>query len=156
MSYTPFAYSNAHLSTPHLTAGAPLQLQVDLSNTGQRDGEETVEVYLLPKDRDSTPRLSLVAFRKVLVSKGASTNVRIEIQPQELSLVTPTGSRIIREGDYGSSSAALSLDRRKEYPCLCISWAPSQSLPKREISDSHLSPVVPGVVFASSGADGFR
>jgi beta-glucosidase len=100
LSYTGFKYSDGHLSSSRLPAGKPLRLDVHVSNDGPRDGQEIVEVYLRPKDHNLSPKLSLVAFAAVQLSKGASTSVHIEITREELSLATPTGRRIIRDGKY--------------------------------------------------------
>ena len=45
LSYTTFAYSNLRLSSRKLKADGAMTVKVDITNTGQRDGEEVVQLY---------------------------------------------------------------------------------------------------------------
>jgi beta-glucosidase len=103
LSYTRFAYTAARLSTTTVQAGKPLTLTVDITNRGQRDGTETVEVYLVPTHTDATslaPLRSLVAFEKVTLRPGDTKTVTTTIDPRQLSLVSADGTRTIQPGDY--------------------------------------------------------
>lgn len=100
LSYTKFEYSKGTLSTANLSAGDPIEVSVDIKNTGGRDGSETVEAYLVPKNIVGAPLQVLVGFEKVHLARGATKNVRIEISPRQLSLVSSIGSRSVRSGDY--------------------------------------------------------
>ena len=46
LSYTTFSYGNAALSAPEIKDGETLTLTIPVSNTGTRDGDEVVQVYL--------------------------------------------------------------------------------------------------------------
>ena len=46
LSYTTFEYSGMKLSSPQLQAGSPLDVDVDVKNTGKRDGDEVAELYI--------------------------------------------------------------------------------------------------------------
>jgi beta-glucosidase len=100
LSYTKFEYFNGRLSTAKLNAGDPIEVSVGLRNTGERDGDETVEVYLIPKNIVGAPLRVLVGFQKVFVPRGASKTVQIEISPRQLSLVSSVGNRSVRPGEY--------------------------------------------------------
>jgi beta-glucosidase len=69
-------------------------------NTGERDGDETVEAYLIPKNIVGAPLRVLVGFEKVHLPRGAAKTVRIEISPRQLGLVSSVGNRSVRPGDY--------------------------------------------------------
>ncbi len=100
LSYTKFDYFNGELSTTSLNAGDPIAVSVGVRNAGERDGDETVEVYLIPKNLVGAPLRVLVGFEKVFVPSHASKTVRIEISPRQLSLVSSVGNRSVRPGDY--------------------------------------------------------
>ena len=100
LSYTQFRYSNGKLSTDKLNAGNPLTLNVDVQNAGDRGGNETVEVYLIPKNQVGAPLRELVGFEKVELAQGEARTVEITIDPRQLSLVDAIGHRTVRQGDY--------------------------------------------------------
>ena len=100
LSYTHFKYSNGKLSTTNLKAGNSIEVSVDVQNTGDRDGDETLEVYLIPKNIVGAPLRALVGFDKVHLARGATTTIRLTIAPRQLSFVSPTGNRSVRPGDY--------------------------------------------------------
>jgi beta-glucosidase len=100
LSYTSFQYSNGTLSTTNLVAGDPITVSVDVKNTGARDGDETVEVYLVPKNLLGAPLKALVGFKKVHLAKGDCKTLKVAIDPRQLSFVSPIGNRSVRQGDY--------------------------------------------------------
>ena len=100
LTYTRFKYSNGKLSTTNLKAGDALEVSAEVKNTGDRDGDETVEAYLIPKNLVGAPLLALVGFDKVHLACGASTTIQLTIDPRQLSFVSPTGNRSVRAGDY--------------------------------------------------------
>jgi beta-glucosidase len=73
---------------------------VDVQNTGDCDGDETVEVHLIPRNLVGAPLRALVGFDKVHLARGASTTVQLTIEPRQLSCVSPSGDRSVRPGDY--------------------------------------------------------
>ncbi|HEY4382830.1 MAG TPA: glycoside hydrolase family 3 C-terminal domain-containing protein [Acidobacteriaceae bacterium] len=100
LSYTQFKYSNGKLSTTNLKAGDPIQISVDVQNAGDCDGDETAEVYLIPRNIVGGPYRALVGFEKVHVAHGATTTVHMTIEPRQLSFVSPIGTRTVRPGEY--------------------------------------------------------
>ena len=67
LSYTTFDYGDAKLNGRTLT--------VPVTNTGSRDGEETVQVYLSRPDDAEGPVQTLRAFKRVAIGKGKTVNV---------------------------------------------------------------------------------
>jgi beta-glucosidase len=100
LSYTHFKYTSGRLSAATLRAGGSVAICVEVKNIGERDGDETVEVYLLPKGIAGAPLRTLVGFEKVHLRKGETRAVEITISPRQLSLVAPDGSRSVLPGDY--------------------------------------------------------
>ncbi len=100
LSYTSFRYSNASLSRSRLHAGEPLDVSVQLENSGGRDGDETVEAYVIPKAEPGRPIDWLAAFEKIHLLKGETKTVRLTVDSRELSLVDADGNRSVEPGDY--------------------------------------------------------
>src|ERR1700739_2731174 len=46
LSYTKFRYSNLHIDTPQTNPSGKVKVTVDVQNTGERPGTETVQLYL--------------------------------------------------------------------------------------------------------------
>jgi beta-glucosidase len=100
LSYTRFEYTSGKLSTPVLKAGDSLTVTAQVKNTGDRDGDETVELYLVPKAIVEAPLRTLVGFEKLHLVKGQTKTVQLTVAPRQLSLVRPEGNRIIQPGEY--------------------------------------------------------
>jgi beta-glucosidase len=80
LSYTTFEYLPVTPASAAVTAKDTLHLTVPVKNTGDRDGDEVVQVYLHHTDSPvPQPIRSLVAFKRVTVAKGATVNVDFDI-----------------------------------------------------------------------------
>jgi beta-glucosidase len=100
LSYTRFQYESGKLSTGELQAGATLTITAKVKNTGDRDGDETVEIYLLPKSIIGAPLRTLVGFQRIHLRKGERKSIELTISPRQLSLVGRDGKRGVLGGDY--------------------------------------------------------
>jgi beta-glucosidase len=100
LSYTRFRYEHGSLSATALRAGEPLQATVDVSNTGHRKGDEVVEAYLESSGKPGAPLRSLGAWKRTSLRPGESRTVRLTLDPRQLSLVAPDGTRAIQPGNY--------------------------------------------------------
>jgi len=100
LSYTGFQYSDGRLASFSIKAGEVLEASVSLKNDGDRDGDETVEFYLIPKGKKNAPQRWLVGFEKLHLLKGESKAVHLAIGPRQLSLVDADGSRSVQPGEY--------------------------------------------------------
>lgn len=79
LSYTTFTYGEANLSKNTIGNGETVTLTVPVSNVGQRDGDEVVQVYLRsPADKDG-PRYTLRAFKRVHIPAGQTKSVTIPL-----------------------------------------------------------------------------
>ena len=98
LSYTKFKYSNLKLPA-NVTPEKDFEILVDVTNIGERDGDEVVELYL-KDEKASTPRpiLQLEGFERVNLKKGETKTVRFTITPRQLSLINKKGQRVIEPG----------------------------------------------------------
>ncbi len=100
LSYTTFGYSD--LKVPEkLVAGEPLTVSVKVTNTGQREGEEVVQLYLTD-EKASTPRpiRQLEGFERISLKAGESKVVSFTLEPRQLSLINKKDQRVIEPGEF--------------------------------------------------------
>jgi beta-glucosidase len=86
LSYTTFEYSNITLDKTVIDANESINAKVTLRNTGDRDGEEVVQLYT----RDlvgsvSRPVKELKGYKKVMIRAGKSTEVEFTLKAEDLA-----------------------------------------------------------------------
>lgn len=79
LSYTRFSYGKAKLSQSQVSKGEKLELTIPVSNIGERDGEEVVQIYLSRPEDKGGPLKTLRAFQRINIGKGQTENVSIEL-----------------------------------------------------------------------------
>jgi beta-glucosidase len=98
LSYTEFQYDRLR-TRPLRTRRDTARVRLRLTNTGDREGTEVVQVYAGPLPGVESPKRKLVGFAKVELEAGERANVRIDIEREQLSYwdedrdrwVAPTG-----------------------------------------------------------------
>ena len=100
LSYTTFEYGGMKLSNPSLQAGSPLDVEVDVKNTGKRDGDEVAELYISFPKLPGVPLRALRGFTRVHVKAGEQKHVKLTLSPRDLSYVNEAGDRFVSAGDY--------------------------------------------------------
>lgn len=114
LSYTQFKYSNLQIPT-HINAEKDFEVAVDVTNIGNRDGDEVVELYL-KDEKASTPRpiVQLEGFERIHLKKGESKTVRFKIMPRQLSLINNKDQRVVEPGWFTVSVGGKQPDDSKE------------------------------------------
>jgi beta-glucosidase len=79
LSYTTFSYGTAKADKKKLCEGETLTVSIPVSNTGERDGEEVVQLYLKRNGDTDGPLKSLRGFKRVAIAAGETANVNIEL-----------------------------------------------------------------------------
>ena len=86
LSYTTFGYSEPQASKTTFKKGENLQVTVTVTNTGKREGEEVVQLYVHDLVGSVTrPMLELKAFQKIPLAAGASKNLTFTLTDKDLS-----------------------------------------------------------------------
>ena len=116
LSYTKFEYSNLAVSAGKMPTGGQIEVTVDVSNTGDSDGEEVVQLYV----RDvigsvSRPLRELKGFQKISLAKGATQKVTFALTPSDLSFYNYDLEFVAEPGLFqvfagGNSNAELSAE----------------------------------------------
>jgi len=84
LSYARFRYSDLVLDRQVLPVGESLTASVTVTNEGDRDGDEVVQLYLHQRHGSaSRPVRELKGFQRVHVAAGASRTVELTIGPDE-------------------------------------------------------------------------
>ncbi|MBN1566611.1 MAG: glycoside hydrolase family 3 C-terminal domain-containing protein [Acidobacteria bacterium] len=103
LSYSAFAYKKLVLPKS-VKAGAPVKLSVTVSNTGNRAGDEVVQLYVSDRQASApVPIRKLAGFRRISLKAGESREISFTIDPRELSLITDDTRRIIEPGIFDIS-----------------------------------------------------
>jgi beta-glucosidase len=110
LSYTTFEYGEPVAS---VTAGGDVSVSVTVTNTGDRDGREVVQVYVAPEESvvERAPR-ELKGFASVEIAAGASQDVEIVVRREDLAYWDIRVDRWVVEGgayrvEVGASSRDL-------------------------------------------------
>lgn len=88
LTYGTIAYSPVSLSAPTLARGGSVTATVTLTNSGERDATEVVQLYIRDRVASITQPVRLLkAFRRVAVPAGASVEVSIPLPASDLSFL---------------------------------------------------------------------
>ena len=100
LSYTTFEYGQADAPAT-VKCGEELTLEIPLANTGSRDGEEVVQVYLRRTDDADGPIKSLRAFRRIFLSAGQKETVKITLPAEAFETFdADTEQMAVKPGAY--------------------------------------------------------
>jgi len=102
LSYSTFSYGKLNLSAMKLKKTEKLTVEVEVSNTGELSGTETILWYIAdPACSISRPMKELKFFEKRKIGAGLKSIFRFEIDPnRDLSYVDADGKRFLETGDY--------------------------------------------------------
>ena len=98
LSFTKFAYETPAVSKAAIKAGDDVRVSVRVRNTGARDGDEVVQLYVQKPGEQGAP--ALAGFTRVHLAAGESQLVTFDLDPRRLSLVDEQGARKVVPGRY--------------------------------------------------------
>jgi len=116
LSYTQFNYANLKLNAKKVIAGEPVTATIDITNTGDRDGIEIVQLYLRDMFSPVTrPIHELKDFARVPLKKGETKTISFVITPDKLQYYGLEMKRIVEPGEFevqvGKNSAEYLSDK---------------------------------------------
>jgi beta-glucosidase len=107
LSYTNFLYSNLKIPKS-VKAGEPVKVSVDVTNTGEREGDEVVQLYLTDTTASApVPIRALVGFDRITLRPRKKGSVTFTITPRQMSLIDDKGKRVIEPGEFSISIGGL-------------------------------------------------
>lgn len=85
LSYTQFKYSDMNLSSNNLKGNQTLNISVNVTNSGNYDGEEVVQLYIRDLfGKVVRPVKELKGFQKVFIKKGETKTISFSLTPENL------------------------------------------------------------------------
>ena len=113
LSYTTFEYSNFKLNKSEYAIDEPVTVSVDVTNTGDYDGKEVVQLYIHDLFANITrPVRELKGFELVPLKKGETKTVSFTLDHDTLGFYDQKGDFKVESGDFdvfvgGNSDATL-------------------------------------------------
>lgn len=112
LSYTTFEYDNLNIEE---TGDTQFKITLDVKNTGQRDGEEVVQLYLRDEFASTAqPMMQLKKFERVFIPKGETRQITFVLEAEDLSIIDADMNSVVELGDFtvmiGSSSDNIKLE----------------------------------------------
>jgi beta-glucosidase len=102
LSYTTFHYDNLILEKQEIAPDESLTVSVEVTNTGKRDGEEVVQLYVRDVESEvKRPLRDLRGFERVMIRAGQTRLVTMEIGPGELAYYDEVeGAYLVEKGTF--------------------------------------------------------
>ncbi len=113
LSYGRFEYGALRVRAAELAPGEALELEIEVSNAGERPGQEVVQLYLADLEASlPRPPQELAAFAKVALAPGAATTLTLRVEPRAFAFFdAKQNAWVVEPGVFelraGSSSRAI-------------------------------------------------
>ncbi len=114
LSYTGFKYSDIQIENDTILAGDETRVMCKIKNTGERQGDEVVQMYI--RDELSSlarPVMELKGFKRISLNPGEEQLVEFNLGFDELAMLDSDLNRVVEPGRFrimiGSSSKDIRL-----------------------------------------------
>jgi beta-glucosidase len=117
-SYTTFEYRDLRVAAARVRLGEPVQVSVSVTNRGDREGTEIVQLYLSDLYTTlSTPLMRLRRFARVPLAAGETRRLDFVLREEDLAFVGRDGAAVVEPGEFavrvgGSSRQSDLLEAR--------------------------------------------
>lgn len=101
LSYTEFSYSNLKLSSNQLNTNGSIEVSVDVTNSGNYDGKEIVQLYIRDLVGSLTrPVKELKGFQKIEIKKGDTKTVTFKLTVEDLKFYNSNLDFVAESGEF--------------------------------------------------------
>ena len=101
LSFTSFSYSDLSTTKSQISPSETLQAKVTVTNSGNYDGEETVQLYIQDLVGSVTrPVKELKGFQKIFLKKGESKDVTFTITVNDLKFYNKDLKYVSEPGEF--------------------------------------------------------
>lgn len=101
LSYTNFEYSDLKISSDKMNADGKVTVSIEVANTGNYDGKETVQLYIRDVVGSVTrPVRELKAFQKITLKKGEMKTVTFDITVEDLKFYNSDLKFVAEPGQF--------------------------------------------------------
>ena len=114
LSYTTFKYSNVNASSKSISKNSTITLSVDVTNDGDVDSDEVVQLYITDVEASfRVPNSQLKAFKRVSIKSGETKKIEFKLTSEMFEVVNELGEKVLEPGEFkvyvgGSSPMARS------------------------------------------------
>ena len=99
LSYTTFKYENLTISSSEVAMNGIVNISVNLQNTGERSGEEIVQLYISDVVASRVrPVKELKGFKKVMLEPGESKTINLELEVGNLGFHNEKMEYVVEPG----------------------------------------------------------
>lgn len=99
LSYTSFAYKNLKIAKPSFQKGEKIEVSVEVTNTGNFDGKEVVQLYINdPAASIVRPVKELKGFELIELKKGETKTVQFTLTDAALGFYDNDGKFLVEPG----------------------------------------------------------
>ena len=112
LSYTTFKYSTPKLESATINPNGSTTVSVDVTNTGQREGDEVVQLYVRD-DFASVGRYlkMLKGFERITLKPGETKTVSFNLGFNELNILNQDMKKVVESGTFTISVGASSAEK---------------------------------------------
>ncbi len=112
LSYTTFDFSPLRLEAREIASGGTIKASLDLTNTGPRDGDEVVQLYVRRVNPVGvSPIKQLKAFQRITIPRGEKKRVDLAFAAKDLAIWNDKDRKFVVEtGRYELMAGAASDD----------------------------------------------
>jgi len=119
LSYTTFDFSGLQVSPEKEHQQGDIKVTVNVSNTGQRKGDEVVQLYLKQEISDvTTYEYDLRGFERITLNPGEKKTVEFTLHPDDLAILDKSMNWTVEPGKFqvmiGNSSEDIKLKKEFE------------------------------------------
>jgi len=101
LSYTTFSYTHLRVTPAAIPASGTVTVQVDVTNTGKRAGDEVVQVYIRDEVSSVTrPVKELRGFERISLQPGELKTVSFQLGPEALQFYNRDMKRVVEPGRF--------------------------------------------------------
>jgi len=101
IGYAPVRYDSVELSQDRMTMGDTLRVRATVTNTGMREAEEVVQLYLSERAASVTrPVRELKGFQKVRIEAGASKVVEFTLTAADMAFIGRDMKPVVEPGEF--------------------------------------------------------
>lgn len=115
LSYTTFEIRDLRMDTDILKPGGEIKITAEVANTGDRDGEQVVQLYIRDLVASVTrPVKELRGYEKIYLQKGETRTVDFTITPETIAMFNLQMKYVSEPGDFKVWIAANAEDEQNE------------------------------------------
>ena len=113
LSYTTFAYSDLRISEGEIDAQGSVRIEVSVSNMGEYEGDEVVQLYLIDRYASMTRSVKeLAGFKRISLKPGEKKTVVFEVLASQMAFLDKDMKWKIEKGAIGVEIGSSSEDIR--------------------------------------------